>query len=287
MNQGGWLATYIQTWMAQNGDAFMGEAKLIFHSCAILAILLAGAKFALSSAGSGRRDDYTDLGATLTLVFLVQFLLRYYTTPTPVLGGNSVQGLFPAAGIWLEQKVDATALASCVTEIHKVMRWQQSPITMLFDGTQIAGYALLEFCTWLLQGVLMFLSSIAFVFLAIASYVGPLLISVLILPFALTRSLFFGWVKAMLSWSMMGVVASVLAAVWSGAILFGLQTLWHGNYQGLQITEVLQFFTICCVGVCFTALKLESITAQLFGSAAYAAAGFGNYVTRMFRVPVR
>lgn len=267
-------------WISQNSTVFLPEAWRMYQALSVLYICIFGCVFAFDSLVGYRAQSSKSALKVLTVMVLVGFGLKYYAAPTPVLGGYSVHQLIPQIGMYLANILNTSSLNACIAQLDKLIGAQHPP-TWHSPWMQIICYALLAALVWLLQGLMLLLTIVGYVFIAAGIVFGPLIIASKLIPIGWVQELTPMWFRYLFNWSMFQAVGAVVVSIWSSMMLFVLNAMFHGVYTGIDIIWAVKLLIVVNIAFAFIAWRVERIAQSLFGGA-HGAEGFGSFLKGSF-----
>ena len=277
------------------GDVFQSTAMAMWKGLATVMIVWAGLKVAFS----GEFDMWEILRLVLGLMF-VWAMLTYYDTPVPGSGGHSFPQLITKQGTWATDMFIGNSWKSLVetlTEIcHKAMAALTETIRKFNVGaffskgisfliaSLIGGWFLIMV---LLMLILMFAVLYAQIIwaqiaLAICVLVGPLMIPWLVFP--PMSFLFWGWLRAMLTYTFYGIVAGAIFNVFLNVGLGFLNRLVTTALTFHDLPTMFKWYIILIplvISGWLAAIKVGELSQLLLSGAGSATAGLGQRVRQV------
>jgi hypothetical protein len=124
-----------------------------------------------------------------------------------------------------------------------------------------------------MEAVLVLASSFSFVALGVGTLFGPILISVIIVPWL--RHWFFSWINFSVKFGMFAVVAAAQAFVWATAADSFIINFVAGNYTLAHLLTSLVGLGIITLGAILGLLSTGSLVNDLFGGSAHGGGSIG------------
>ena len=276
---------------AAGGEVFAtGNAMLA--GLAVIVVVLNGLKIAFS----GNLQPW-ELVRVVIGLWIPWVMLQFYTTTIPGMA-FTFPGMIAAGGNWLHELLIGDTVYSMQTELGNLVRSlvanmqtqaQQGNLLGLLTGavhgaiTALAGFGMLIFVILML--VILFAVTYAQVIwahiaLAILIILGPIFIPFLV--FDPLSFLFWGWFRAMITYSLYGVIAGAVLRVFSAVGICYITTLGNANLDmqslvdvGLWMLAVVPFF----VAGILASLKCGELASMLVTSAGAAGSGLMGMAT--------
>ncbi len=277
------------------GDVFQSTAMAIWKGLATVMIVWAGLKVAFS----GEFDMWEILKLVLFLG-AVHAMLTYYETPIPGSGGRSFPQLITEQGTWatdmfignswknLVETLTTTynkALGALTEAIRKFGYTDvfTKGISFLIASLIGGSFLIMVLLMLLLMFCLLYAQIIwAQIALAICVLVGPLLIPWLVFP--PMSFLFWGWLRAMLTYTFYGVVAGAIFNVFLNVGLGFLNRLVTTALTFQDLPTMFTWFLILIplvISGWLAAIKVGELSQLLLSGAGSATAGLGQRVRQV------
>jgi hypothetical protein len=214
------------------------------------------------------------MGKFLRFVMLISFayaFVTYYDTAIPGVG-YSLTGFIKQGTISIADTIGTDSANVMLTSINDTLSKQGPGMTAMMSPYLAVVYALTQMMLALLAALVAGIIAYGAIASTIIGLLGPLFIPWMV--FEKTEFLFWGWLKAYLSFSFYKVVAAAAMSI--------LGQFFLGYYQGLatgELRDAAQNFPILLLLIVvnvFILTKIPAITASIFsGSAGGHDAGMG------------
>ena len=270
---------------AAGGDVFT-TGNAMFAGLAVIVVVLNGLKIAFS----GNLQPW-DLVRVVIGLWIPWVMLQFYTTTIPGMA-FTFPGMIAAGGNWLHELLIGDTVYSMQTELGNLARSMTANLQTQAREGNIIGlvtggvHALI---TALMGGVMLGLTVImllvlsavtyaqviwAHVALAILIILGPIFIPFLV--FDPLSFLFWGWFRAMITYSLYGVIAGAVLRVFSAVGISYITTLGNANLDMRSLTDVglwgLAVVPLFISGI-LASLKCGELASMLVTSAGAAGSG--------------
>ena len=270
---------------AAGGDVF-ATGNAMFAGLAVIVVVLNGLKIAFS----GNLQPW-DLVRVVIGLWIPWVMLQFYTTTIPGMA-FTFPGMIAAGGNWLHELLIGDTVYSMQTELGNLARSMTANLQTQAREGNIIGlvtggvHALI---TALMGGVMLGLTVImllvlsavtyaqviwAHVALAILIILGPIFIPFLV--FDPLSFLFWGWFRAMITYSLYGVIAGAVLRVFSAVGISYITTLGNANLDMRSLTDVglwgLAVVPLFISGI-LASLKCGELASMLVTSAGAAGSG--------------
>ena len=280
--------------IGNSGDQFETAALGIWTGLATVMIVWTGGKVAFS----GEFDMWEILKLVIGLG-VVRTMLAFYEAPIP---GTSYTfpEIITAQGAWATEMFIGNTWKNLVETLkdiyHKAL--EQFTTTILSFGiVDVFWHGISFLIASLIGGVFLILVLIlllamfcllyaqiiwAQIALAICVLVGPLLIPWLVFP--PMSFLFWGWLRAMLTYTLYGVVAGAILNVFMNVGLAFLNRLIHSALTFEDLSEMFTWFIILgplVISGFLAAMKVGELSQVLLSGAGSASAGLGQRVRQV------
>ena len=276
---------------AAGGEIFTtGTAMLA--GLAVIVVVLNGLKIAFS----GNLQPW-ELVRVVIGLWIPWVMLQFYTTTIPGMA-FTFPGMIAAGGNWLHELLIGDTIYSMQTELGNLVRSlvanmetqaQQGNVVGLLTGgvhaviTVVGGVVMMVFVVLML----LILAAVTYaqviwahVALSILIILGPIFIPFLV--FEPLSFLFWGWFRAMMTYSLYGVIAGAVLRVFSAVGISYITTLGNANLDmqslvdvGLWMLAVVPFF----VAGILASLKCGELASMLVTSAGAAGSGLMGMAT--------
>ena len=276
---------------AAGGEVFAtGNAML--GGLAVIVVVLNGLKIAFS----GNIQPW-ELVRVIIGLWIPWVMLQFYTTTIPGMA-FTFPGMIAAGGNWLHALLIGDTVYSMQTELGNLVRSlganmqtqaQQGNILGLLTGavhgaiTALAGLGMLIFVILML--LILFAITYAQVIwaqiaLAILIILGPIFIPFLV--FDPLSFLFWGWFRAMITYSLYAVIAGAVLRVFSAVGISYITSLGNANLDMQSLTDVglwmLAVVPLFIAGI-LASLKCGELASMLVTSAGAAGSGLLGMAT--------
>ena len=274
------------------GGTVLTTGNGIWLGLAIIVVVLAGAKIAFS----GNIQPW-ELVRVVIGLWIPWVMLQFYTTPIPGMTFTFPK-MIPAGANWLHALLLGDAVYSMQTELGNLVRsilanlqtqaQQGNVLGLLTGGMHAAITALLSFgmlVFMVLMLILLYAVTYAQVIwahiaLAILIILGPIFIAFLV--FEPLSFLFWGWFRAMITYSLYGVIAGAVLRVFSAVGISYITSLGNANLSLDSVMEV-GMWTLAVVPLFIAALlsslKCGELASMLVASAGAAGSGLMGAVS--------
>ena len=231
---------------AAGGEIFTtGNAMLGF--LAVIVVVLQGAKIAF-----GGNIQPWELVRVVIGIWIPWVMLQFYTTNIPGMT-STFPGMIAEGGNWLHSLLIDDSVSSVQTELGNLVKsveaniaqsQQGSVLDILTGGihaamTAIAGSAMLLFIVLMLivLAAITYAQVIwAHIALAILTILGPIFIPFLV--FEPLSFLFWGWFRAMITYSLYAVIAGAVLRVFSAVGISFVTSMGNSNLDTQSLTNV-------------------------------------------------
>ena len=276
---------------AAGGEIFTtGNAMLA--GLAIIVVVLNGLKIAFS----GNIQPW-ELVRVVIGLWIPWVMLQFYTTTIPGMA-FTFPGMIAAGGNWLHDLLIGDTIYSMQTELGNLVKSivanletqaQQGNAFSLLTGqihavmTFVVGTVLMVFVVLML----LFLAAVTYaqviwahIALAILIILGPIFIPFLV--FEPLSFLFWGWFRAMITYSLYGVLAGAVLRVFSAVGISYITSLGNANLDMQSLTDVgtwsLAVVPLFIAGI-LASLKCGELASMLVTSAGAAGSGLMGMAT--------
>ena len=276
---------------AAGGQIFTTGTALL-GGLAIIVVVLNGLKIAFS----GNIQPW-ELVRVVIGLWIPWVMLQFYTTTIPGMA-FTFPGMIAAGGNWLHDMLLLDTVYSMQTELGNLIRdlvanqqtqAQQGNVVGLLTGgihaalTAVAGFAMFVFVVLML----LILAAVTYaqviwaqIALAILIILGPIFIPFLV--FEPLSFLFWGWFRAMITYSLYAVIAGAVLRVFASVGIAYITTLGRANLDIQSITDVglwmLAVVPLFISGI-LASLKCGELASMLVTSAGAAGSGLMGMAT--------
>ena len=276
---------------AAGGEIFRTGNEL-WISLAVIVVILTGLKIAFS----GNIQPW-ELVRVIIGLWIPWVMLQFYTTNIPGMT-TTFPGMIAAGGNWLHELLIGDAVYSMQTELGNLFKSldanmqtqaQQGNVMGLLTGglhamiTAMAGPVMLSvmFLMLLVMAAVTYAQVIwAHVALAILTILGPIFIPFMV--FEPLAFLFWGWFRAMITYSLYAVIAGAVLRVFSAVGIAYVTSLRNTNLDMQSLTDMglwlLALVPLFVAGV-LASLKVGELASMLVTSAGAAGSGLMGMAT--------
>ena len=276
---------------AAGGEVF-ATGNALFGGLAVIVVVLNGLKIAFS----GNIQPWELIRVVIGL-WIPWVMLQFYTTTIPGMA-FTFPGMIAAGGNWLHELLIGDAVYSMQTELGNLIRslaanqaaqaQQGNTLGLLTGGihaaiTAVAGFAMFVFVVLML----LLLAAVTYaqviwaqIALAILIILGPIFIPFLV--FEPLSFLFWGWFRAMITYSLYAVIAGAVLRVFSAVGISYITSLGNANLDmqsfmdvGLWMIAVVPLF----VAGMLASLKCGDLALMLVTSTGAAGSGLMGMAT--------
>ena len=277
--------------VAAGGEIF-ATGNTMLAGLAVIVVVLNGLKIAFS----GNIQPW-ELVRVVIGLWIPWVMLQFYTTTIPGMA-FTFPGMIAAGGNWLHDLLIGNTVYSMQTELGKLIKSldanmqaqaQQGSILGLLRTsfqatlTGVAGFVMLIFIILmlLLLAAVTYAQVIwAHIALAILIILGPIFIPFLV--FEPLSFLFWGWFRAMITYSLYGVIAGAVLRVFSAVGISYITSLGNANLDMRSLTDValwgLAVVPLFIAGI-LASLKCGELASMLVTSAGAAGSGLMGMAT--------
>lgn len=206
----------------------------------------------------------------LVLFFIANNLLKYYYTPSGLLGGLSVHQFFPAVADYYANTIDQSRQDHMFLAIAQMFSGLQKPGWA--DWTMIPVYWIVQILMWVYQALCLCSIMLAWVALGILNLLGPLFIPWIIVP--KLNYLFWNWMQSIWQYSFYRVVAAAMVFVASTCMNVFLDNTIHGNYALAHVAVTMPQLIVLDVAFCWSILRIPTVVSDLFKGSSSAGTNF-------------
>ncbi len=232
-----------------------------------------GIQEALSAAHGGPGFH---MGKFLRFVMLISFayaFVNYYDMPIPGVG-YSLTGFIKQGTINLADTIGTDSANVMLTSINQTLSKQGPGMTTMMSPYLAVVYAMTQGMLALLAALVAGIIAYGAIASTIIGLLGPIFIPFMV--FERTEFLFWGWLKAYLSFSFYKVVAAAAMSILGQFFLGYYQSLAGGDLNVGAATQDFPVLLLLIVVNVFVLTKIPALTASIFsGSAGGHDAGMG------------
>jgi hypothetical protein len=206
------------------------------------------------------------------------YVMDHWAVPIPGLG-HTFPGLFADTASEMAAYVNNSALITLSARCHDIQQalgWAPS----IFDAGVVTYWVVLA-CLGLLQAVAFYITSIAFIALAVGSVWG--LIAIAFYPFPPMRWLWSSWLRYMVKYSTYLVVSPIVTNIMALFVVTWIDRSMHGDYSLDHWQAMLFELVVISFASVIAMLRIPQLTNDLTSGGAHAGAGMGSYLTGLFR----
>lgn len=290
------LDKVLEALIGRAGDVFQSTAMAIWTGLATVMIVWTGLKIAFS----GEFDMWEILKLVLGLMF-VWAMLTYYDTPVPgPSGGRSFPALITEQGTWATDMFIGNSWKNLVETLTEICQKALKELTDTIRKFNVGAFfskgisfliASLIGGSFLIMVLLMLILMFAVLYaqiiwaqiaLAICVLVGPIMIPWLVFP--PMSFLFWGWLRAMLTYTFYGIVAGAIFNVFLNVGLGFLNRLVATALTFHDLPTMFKWYIILIplvISGWLAAIKVGELSQLLLSGAGSATAGLGQRVRQV------
>jgi hypothetical protein len=248
---------------------FKPVGDTIFASLTVVMIVVCGKKIIFSTSDAEYHAGLAYLKSFLGHWLVGWTCLAFYDVP--LWGGMSIHQVIPMIATFLANKINLAIVDTTVTDMQTVISGM--PMPALFAPAEVFTYGMVMLQSMVMEAVLVLASSFSFVALGVGTLFGPILISVIIVPWL--RHWFFSWINFSVKFGMFAVVAAAQAFVWATAADSFIINFVAGNYTLAHLLTSLVGLGIITLGAILGLLSTGSLVNDLFGGSAHGGGNIG------------
>ena len=284
----------LETLTAAAGGEIFTTGTAMLTGLALIVIVLNGVKIAFS----GNIQPW-ELMRVIIGIWIPWVMLQFYTTPIPrTVPPMTFPGIIAAGGNWLHSLLIDNSVSAMQTELGNLVKSiganittqpQDSDVWSLLTGSFQAAMTAIAGTVMSILMVLMLLILFAITYaqviwahiaLAILTILGPIFIPFLV--FEPLAFLFWGWFRAMITYSLYGVIAGAVLRVFSAVGISFITSMGNANLDtqnfidvGLWVLAVVPMF----IAGLLASLKCGELASMLVTSAGAAGSGLMGMAT--------
>ena len=284
----------LETLTAAAGGEIFTTGTAMLTGLALIVIVLNGVKIAFS----GNIQPW-ELMRVIIGIWIPWVMLQFYTTPIPrTVPPMTFPGIIAAGGNWLHSLLIDNSVSAMQTELGNLVKSiganittqpQDSDVWSLLTGSFQAAMTAIAGTVMSILMVLMLLILFAITYaqviwahiaLAILTILGPIFIPFLV--FEPMAFLFWGWFRAMITYSLYGVIAGAVLRVFSAVGISFITSMGNANLDtqnfidvGLWVLAVVPMF----IAGLLASLKCGELASMLVTSAGAAGSGLMGMAT--------
>ena len=284
----------LETLTAAAGGEIFTTGTAMLTGLALIVIVLNGVKIAFS----GNIQPW-ELMRVIIGIWIPWVMLQFYTTPIPrTVPPMTFPGIIAAGGNWLHSLLIDNSVSAMQTELGNLVKSiganittqpQDSDVWSLLTGSFQAAITAIAGTVMSILMVLMLLILFAITYaqviwahiaLAILTILGPIFIPFLV--FEPLAFLFWGWFRAMITYSLYGVIAGAVLRVFSAVGISFITSMGNANLDtqnfidvGLWVLAVVPMF----IAGLLASLKCGELASMLVTSAGAAGSGLMGMAT--------
>ena len=239
----------LQTLTAAAGGEIFTTGTAMLTGLAVIVIVLNGVKIAFS----GNIQPW-ELARVVIGIWIPWVMLQFYTTPIPdTIPPMTFPGMIAAGGNWLHLLLIDDSVSSVQSELGNLVNSVQATISQSQQGslldmltgrihaavTALAGSAMLVFTVLMLVvlAAITYAQVIwAHIAIAILTILGPIFIPFLV--FEPLAFLFWGWFRAMITYSLYAVIAGAVLRVFSAVGISFVTSMANADFDMQSLTNV-------------------------------------------------
>ena len=268
------------------GGQIFTTGSLMLTGLALIVVVLNGVKIAFS----GNIQPW-ELGRVIIGIWIPWVMLQFYTTPIPdTVPPMTFPGIIAAGGNWLHSLLLDDSVSSMQTELGNLVRSIGANITTTPESADIWSLMTRSFQATLtaiagtVMSILMVLMLLilfaityaqviwAHIALAILTILGPIFIPFLV--FEPMAFLFWGWFRAMITYSLYGVIAGAVLRVFSAVAISFITSMGNSDLDTQSFVDVSVW--VLAVVPMFVAGLLASLKCGELASMLVTSAGAGG-----------
>jgi TrbL/VirB6 plasmid conjugal transfer protein len=261
----GWIQTPLDALYASYAGLFIAESQEVLWSLA--GILLIMYAFRYGKTG-GILWFIFDYGIT---ILVAANILAYWATPSPLLGGYSVSGFFPAVGEFYANQIGSKQLDILFQQTGAVVAAVNTQHVGMADLAMIPVSWGVQLLMWIVDAVAFVSVAISYLMIGILRLIGPIFVPWMIFP--RTAWLFWNMLSSLLQYSFFRVVAAALVFVIGTSMTLFISNVIHGDYSLAHLSVLMGKMIVISVLSVFMALRAERMTADLFHGGSSAGSG--------------
>ncbi len=280
------MGTDVLTYIARGCDTLLAAASptvdvigmRMLLGLATIMMVWFGVQEALASAQGGSGFN---MGKFLNFVMLLSFayaFVYYYDSAIPGVG-YSLTGFIKQGTSSLATTIGTDSANTMLTAIHTSLSKEGPGMVAMTSPYLAVVYAITQFMLALLGALIAGIIAYGAIAATIVGLLGPIFIPFMV--FDKTEFLFWGWLKAYLSFSFYKVIAAATMSVLGQFFMGYYQTLATGT----DITGAAQNFPILLLLIViniFILAKIPAITASIFSGSSAGHDGGMGLVARAF-----
>ncbi len=248
---------------------FKPVGDTIFASLTVVMIVVCGKKIIFSTSHAEYHAGLAYLKSFLGHWLVGWTCLAFYDVP--LWGGMSIHQVIPMIATFLAGKINLAIVNTAMDDIQTVI--SKMPMPALFAPAEVFTYGMVMLLSMVMEAVLVLASSFSFIALGVGTLFGPILISVIIVPWL--RHWFFSWINFSVKFAMFAVVAAAQAFIWATAADNFILNFVAGSYTLPHLLTSLLGLGIITVGAVLGLLSTASLVNDLFGGSAHAGGSIG------------
>jgi hypothetical protein len=207
-----------------------------------------------------------------------RYVMNHWTVPIPGLG-HTFPGLFTDAASEMAAYVNNAALVTHSARCHDIQQalgWAPS----IFDAG-FATYWVVVLCITGLQTIAFYITSVAFIALAVGGVWG--LVAVAFYPFPPMRWLWSSWLRYMVKYSAYLVVSPIVTNIMALFVVTWLDRSMRGDYSLDHWQAMLFEVVVVSVASLIALSRIPQFANDLTSGGASAGTGMSSYLTGLFR----
>ena len=289
------LDEVLEALIGRAAPEFQRTGEAIWKGLATIMIVWTGLKVAFS----GEFNAWEIIKLVLGLMFVLA-MLTYYDTPVPGGGGRSFPALITAQGTWATDVFIGNTwknLVETLKDTYHQALGQLTEVIGTFDLGKVFSKGISFLIASLIGGVFLAIVLIlllgmfcllyaqiiwAQIALAICVLAGPLLIPWLVFP--PMAFLFWGWLRAMVTYTFYGVVAGAIFNIFMNVGLGFLNRIVAESFRFNDLSGMFTWFIILgplVISGFLAAMKVGELAQLLLSGAGSASAGLATRVRQV------
>lgn len=222
---------------------------------ALLVVVLATAGWEAISHQALLNIDYVAKKMVIPYMFIT-YVLQHWLNPIPGLGISFV-------GIFTNTAADLAAMAhlqslDTLNALLLSVRDQIGPWSILKVPTEVIAWAMITTFLIVIKAVVFIIISTGYVGVGIGACIGPIYACFYMFP--PLRHKWYGWVEAMIKYSMYRVIGNLVITVWCGFLVGFIQNTFAGQYDLIHIIANMIGLFSMMLAFTFGVLKIPSFT---------------------------
>jgi type IV secretory pathway VirB6-like protein len=248
--------------LTRDGDLFLRLGTNLFRGLAVIMLAWFGLRAALTSVEGG---PALPLGQFAGLVMTIAFgfaMITYYRAPIPGLGISFTQ-LVTDQPIFLARQLEVTQVQRLADRLNELYLSLEQPL--VFNVSALVGYFLVALAVTAARVVLLAVIAFGLVATGVAVLVGPVFVPFFLIP--QLDWLFWGWLKSLLQYAFVQVIAQAFVFVFGSFLMSFLDAFPPPYTVDRLLVAGFQLIFLLCAFV-YGLLKVPSLASALFSGGA-------------------